>query len=863
MRAWMRAAAVAWLCCAAAACRPGFGVPDAASPRFHFYLVEQGRKIEGAFDTSDPLVDRIELTGRGPHGSEFVLASRGPECSVPELCGGKWRFSACAFNCQGRVAARGSEDFEVSAKNDEGHGGPDDTFDIFLYGADARPVVDVTVERPGQGQLGAGLAGQVEVQIAPFKADEGNGAVEDGALEMALEGAFEGATDLPVTASSELGGGFGRAYVLSAQVYSEAGDAERKCTGGDAWLFRVVPGLHLQAELELVPEAESGEVLSIQGRIRPVSVFSEPAEISGISPPLFAGRTFACRAVSGSGTGAWAGVGTEIGGRAGAATTAGLWFLDGHQAGHSRLLDLNGDDAPSEGPHCLTFIRDYWETVGGNGADGSYSAPTCRIARRSLQFVKPIRVGPMVLTRLYRRGERFPPDEFMSSCFPETTAVDFSFQPTGISGLRGLSISPDGRWLAAAGYSSDALVIFNACSPPAPDTDGSGADDSERGSSADGSGVLQQAAVARDSSATPLDGVSDTAFLDGGPSTDTTLLVAAAKNSSALTLWLVEPEAGDQTGLELLDALSPGALEASGASALSDCLIGVCAIATAPGGSEFYCCSEDSGRISMWRADSETGIIRQFAWGPPAGCEGATDIAVSTDGLWAAAAYKDSDSVCIFSRDPMSGTLTDHTIFTDETDGVEELNGVHQLTFQGHHLYTTSYYDDAVCLFTLTQENEPGLWEYGGCWEEFGIIQEPQSAFSSDDIGAAAAGYSLDIGTLNYTQGLAVSPDGAWVAVAAGGNDALCLWSRNLDDGSLQPAAAIQQGAFQGCAAQEGTAQGGAQDVQSPLPGFSGPLEGLDGARSVLWTPLSSDTGPLTLYCAASNSNALLVLEEW
>jgi len=181
---------------------------------------------------------------------------------------------------------------------------------------------------------------------------------------------------------------------------------------------------------------------------------------------------------------------------------------------------------------------------------------------------------------------------------------------------------------------------------------------------------------------------------------------------------------------------------------------------------------------------------------------------------------------------------------------------VHRVEFAGAadpaglHLYSSSYYDDAVCLFSLTGAGNSAVWSYGGSWKEFGSVQEPAPAFSS----GPAAEYRADIGQLNYTQGFAVSPAGDLLALAAGSNDALCLWSRDPADGSLSPLAALQEG----LESSRDEASGNSDSLPLPLPGFSGPLSGLDGARSILWSPEGR-----RLYCAASNSNALTVLEQW
>jgi WD40 repeat protein len=382
-----------------------------------------------------------------------------------------------------------------------------------------------------------------------------------------------------------------------------------------------------------------------------------------------------------------------------------------------------------------------------------------------------------------------------------------------MAGLRGLSGSPDGRYLAAAGYSSDTLLIFG------------------------GGGALLPEALASHCAAAPLDGICAAAFAPLSPGVGVYLLATASKNSSSLILWKLEAEAGGPAQLQPLEVRSVHSFPA---------LEGAAALAFSPDGRHLYCAGEDSGIISIWSAptaEGDQGLSLVAEVSPPPACEGPADITISPDGLWAATAYKSGDSLCIFRRSPSDGQLTAHSTFTDESGRIDQLNGVHRVDFAaaanpaGLHLYSSSYYDDAVCLFTLANS---AVWSYEGSWKEFGSVQEPAPAFST----GPAAEYRADIGRLNYTQALAVSPAGDLLAVAAGGNDTLCLWSRNPADGSLSPLAAIREGL-------EGT-------DGLPLPGFAGPLSGLDGARSVLWSPEGR-----RLYCAASNSNALTVLEQW
>lgn len=546
--------------------------------------------------------------------------------------------------------------------------------------------------------------------------------------------------------------------------------------------FFAGPGMEFDALIEVTASEEEAPLITFD--FEPLQLTPTSLTIEGTGPPFYVGREedFFLTGIQETGI-------QENGDL--------WWFLEDEEIGAGPPATIASTE---EGRKTLTAV------LAGS------KPPSIALGRLQVRFNLPYRVGPAVLFQ----------------------------QIGGPEGVRGLSGSPCGGYVAAAGYSSDSLVLWHRN----PD-----------------SGELEVFIETGAQTEDLLDGVSDTTF---SPSGD--LLAAASKNASSLLLWDLEESGawvepgGSMEPIAVLRASEPG----------MEFLDGVSALAFSEDGRFLYAAASDSDSLAVFEVTVDGLEVLQVLDTADIGSglfDGPADIALSGAGfsglsgetgeigLNGGAGEVDSfdparaavpclggDSLFIFHRDPQSGILSPlpERIFTDGVDGTELLNGVHRAVFHEHYLYSSSYYDDAVCLFTWVPNTgnpqDTGVWEYHGGWDSFDVAPG----------GTGGICPEVPVGDLEYLQEIAVSPDGLVLALAAGGNDGVCLFTRDPADGSLTPLAA-------------------AVDGTTGLPGLGAypaapadPLQGFDGARSVVWSPDGKN-----LYCGASNSNTVSVFQEW
>lgn len=556
--------------------------------------------------------------------------------------------------------------------------------------------------------------------------------------------------------------------LLGVSFFSDHGE-----TAG-VFPFFTGPGMENHAFIEIsLPAGDEGTVMGFA--IEPRQLIPAVLEVRGSGPPFFTGREeffFTGDPMEGE----------EL-----------RWF-----AGDKEVVACSGFgtdfaaavEADEPGSKLMTAVR--------TGA----SPPSIAAGSLRVFFAEPYRVGPEV----------------------------FFQQIDGPDGLRGLACSPCGKYIAAAGYSEDKLVLWRR--EPL-------------------SGGLELFCETEAESAQLLDGISDTCFSPAG-----NLLAAASKNSSSLILWdFSDPEAllgpdGLMEPATVLRASDPG----------MGALEGISAISFSADGRFLYAAASESDSLAAFKVTGDGLEVLQVLDAAGIGnglFDGPEDIALSGAGFsglsgeagsfalaWAAVPCLGGDSLFIFQRDPQSGLLDPGTlsVFSDGVDETELLNGVHLVAFYGAHLYSSSYYDDAVCHFEWCpdaenpQNPDAGVWEYRGAWDSFDIAPGSSSGICPE----------VPVGDLEYSQEIAVSPDGLVLALAAGGNDGVCLFSRNPTDGSLSPLAAAVDGTT------------GLAGLGSAFGGPADPLNGLDGARSVVWSHDGKN-----LYCGAANSNTVSVFQEW
>ncbi len=182
-------------------------------------------------------------------------------------------------------------------------------------------------------------------------------------------------------------------------------------------------------------------------------------------------------------------------------------------------------------------------------------------------------------------------------------------------------------------------------------------------------------------------------------------------------------------------------------------------------------------------------------------------LALSPDGEYLYACDYGSDSVLVFSRNGIEGTLSFVSSVKDGESGIETLNGPTALAVTGRQVYVTSYYDHALTVFSRNSAD--------GTLSLIEVHKNGLNGFQG----------------LRYAQGVAISPDGKEMYAAGGGDDSLCVFSRDAAAGRLL-------------------------FVSRAVEGVAG-VYGLDSPRSIAVSP-----DCCSVFVASANSNALGVFRR-
>jgi DNA-binding beta-propeller fold protein YncE len=224
-------------------------------------------------------------------------------------------------------------------------------------------------------------------------------------------------------------------------------------------------------------------------------------------------------------------------------------------------------------------------------------------------------------------------------------------------------------------------------------------------------------------------------------------------------------------------------------------VLGSHALAISPDGRNVYVASSESHAVAVFTRDSRTGALTQrlgtagcIALGGANGCARAVGLAVpnsvmvSPDGRNVYATSVGSNAVLSFRRNPSTGALTQlgggaGCIANAARPGCvtgRALDGPDAVTVSpdGDNVYVDAFTGSAVAVFirnpstgALTQPSDTS-----GC-----IVETP--------IAGCATGLALA-----NPEGVAVSPDGANVYVAAPGSDAVDAFARDTSTGTLTQA---------------------------------------------------------------------------
>ena len=223
-------------------------------------------------------------------------------------------------------------------------------------------------------------------------------------------------------------------------------------------------------------------------------------------------------------------------------------------------------------------------------------------------------------------------------------------------------------------------------------------------------------------------------------------------------------------------------------------LDGAQSVALSPSDDQVFVASYNDDALTIFDRHQTTGELiyrTAFLDGKDGidGLDGAYSIAVSPSGDQVFVASYAGHSLAVFDRDPASGDLTYRTAFFDSLDGVDGLGRAISVALSpsGDQVFVAGEYDDALAVF----DRDPTT----------GDLTYRTAFFDGQD----------GVGELGSATSVAVSPSGDQVFVACSNDDALAVFDRDPTTGELTYRTAL-------------------------LDGVNG-VDGLDWARSVAVSP--------------------------
>jgi DNA-binding beta-propeller fold protein YncE len=354
--------------------------------------------------------------------------------------------------------------------------------------------------------------------------------------------------------------------------------------------------------------------------------------------------------------------------------------------------------------------------------------------------------------------------------------------PGPFLGSRAVAVSPDGRNVYVASSVSSAIAIFSRRS--------SGKLAQRRGFA----GCISAGGTAGCAPAVGLDHPNSVAV-----SADGRNVYATSLASNAVATFRRSPSTGALT--QAGDGSGCIANTATSGCATGRALDGPDVVTVSPDGTSVYVGAFVGNAVAVFDRDPSTGVLTQPS--DATGCivntptEGCTTglalaapegMAISADGRSVYVAAAASNAVAVLSRDRSSGALTQAAdgsgcIVESDLDGcttgrkVAGANAVVVSPDDGT-VYVTSLLSNSLTTFTRA----PGTGQ---------LTQ--QTGTSACVIYVFAVGCSLGR-ALSQPEGLAASPDGTSVYVAAFGSSAVDAFNRNADSGAV-----IQKSGRAGC----------------------------------------------------------------
>jgi 6-phosphogluconolactonase (cycloisomerase 2 family) len=377
----------------------------------------------------------------------------------------------------------------------------------------------------------------------------------------------------------------------------------------------------------------------------------------------------------------------------------------------------------------------------------------------------------------------------------------------GLDAAYSIIVSPDGKHVYAAGFNDDAVVVFTRDATTGKLT----FVEMLKDGATDGSG----------NTINGLDGaISVTASPDGKH------VYASANADAAVVVFTRDGATGKLTYVEML---KDGATDGSGNTI--DGISGARSPAVSLDGKHVYATGFFDDAVAVFTRDATTGKLTYVemlkdgandgSGNPIDGLDGARSVTVSLDGKHVYAAGDLGDAVAVFTRDGATGKLTYVEMLKDgANDGsgnpIDGLDGPRSVTVSpdGKHVYTASFTDDAVVVFT--RDATTGKLTYVEMLKDGAT---DGSGNTIDGIGGASL--------------VTVSPDGKHVYATGYTDHAVAVFTRDATTGKLTYVEMLKDGA---------------------TDGSGNTIDGLDAAISVTVSPDGKH-----VYTAGYNDDAVAV----
>ncbi len=256
---------------------------------------------------------------------------------------------------------------------------------------------------------------------------------------------------------------------------------------------------------------------------------------------------------------------------------------------------------------------------------------------------------------------------------------------------------------------------------------------------------------------------------------------------------------------------------------------GVYGLAMSPDGQFIYAVGSESDALTVFAVNDTDGSLSfvekevlgiddpSDAGGPVVFMDRPIDVQVSADGMQVYVAADFSSSLAVFNRDPLTGELSFQEAFKKGVNGVTGLGGAAAVwsSNDSRHLYVMGRGDDSVAVFdrsptgtisfnrTLTQQqadfiglNAPlaviGSHDdsrlYGLGFDDSSLVSFERVVDNNDPNYGQLTFADIEQDNVNDVNSLAgpialdLNPDGKWIVVAAGIDNALSLFKTHLND---------------------------------------------------------------------------------